>query len=271
MSEQPGPRRLVEGDAAFVEIEDGLGSARTRGPSAEQAARMRAALGLAAAAATLNTDRVSASAADTAPRMPATRLRWRLLVSGVLALGAALGAWRSVSGPHVEPPAPHEAQRPSKIDHAAPVAAPTIAPEITSIPPRAVRSESAPASPHSHRVDLRAAHTAPATDEAPDSLAELALLKRAKADARSEPATALELVAEHERRFPHGVLVEEREVIAIEALIAAGERRAAEARATRFFARFPHSAHARRVHALLADEGAAQSGTSSSASPHPSH
>jgi hypothetical protein len=40
------PRRLLEGDPAFAEIETGLRGARERGPNAEQAARMRAALGL---------------------------------------------------------------------------------------------------------------------------------------------------------------------------------------------------------------------------------
>jgi hypothetical protein len=56
-----------------------------------------------------------------------------------------------------------------------------------------------------------------------------------------EPDRALQAVAAHERRFPSGVLVQERETMAIRALLAQGRAEAAEARAEQFRDRFPDS------------------------------
>lgn len=74
-----------------------------------------------------------------------------------------------------------------------------------------------------------------------------------EAHAHSDPQRALALVAQHEQQFAQGALVQEREVIAIEALLAAGERSESEHRAAAFFTRFPESAHFRRLRALLGD------------------
>jgi hypothetical protein len=198
----------------------------------------------------------------------------KLIAGGALVIGAAFGIWRgSVRGPHLEPPIPSEgrvAPPPAAVPIApAPALAP--APASTAAPLASERGGAAgrSASARMPRTAPRVNRVAPASDAPVDPAAELALLKRAKADARSAPAHALALVAEHEQRFPSGVLVEEREVIAIEALLVSGQRNAAEARAARFFARFPNSAHARRVHALLEDGSASQSDTKSSAAPHP--
>src|SRR5262245_34729660 len=262
MSEQHDPRRLL-GDPEFAELEGGLRSARARGPSAEQLARMRAALGLAAAPAP------SAPPAPVAAPASSARVSWlKLIAGGVLVIGAAIGLWRgAVRGPHLEPPgvtAPRSLAQPAP----APVA-PAPAPAPTT-PPPAVREHggAGASSAPLHRTAARVVRSAAKNAAPADPAAELALLKRAKADARSAPAHALALVAEHEQRFPNGVLVEEREVIAIEALLASGQRGAGEARAARFFTRFANSAHARRVHALL-DDSASQSDTKSSAAPHP--
>jgi hypothetical protein len=255
------PRRLVEGDAAFAEIEAGLRRARERGPSGEQAARMRAALGLAPAPAT---------PPQPAPSEPATAVRtsWlKLIAGGLLTIAVALGIWHgAVRGPHVEPPIATDPQpapqlAPANVDPAT-AAAPAATPPI----PLETRGGAGAASAHPHRTAPRVNRGAPAARASADPGAELVLLRRAKADARSAPAHALRLVAEHEQRFPNGVLVEEREVIAIEALLASGQRAASEARAARFFKRFPNSAHARRVHALLEH---AHSDTKSSVAPHP--
>ncbi|MET0792442.1 MAG: hypothetical protein ABW061_13055, partial [Polyangiaceae bacterium] len=64
-------------------------------------------------------------------------------------------------------------------------------------------------------------------------------------------AAALVLAAEHAREFPAGVLTQEREVIAIDALLRLGRRSEAEARAASFHRQFPASAHGRRVDVLL--------------------
>jgi hypothetical protein len=56
-----------------------------------------------------------------------------------------------------------------------------------------------------------------------------------------EPDRALNAVAQHERRFPAGVLVQERETMAIRALLAQGRVADARTRAERFHDRFPDS------------------------------
>lgn len=80
---------------------------------------------------------------------------------------------------------------------------------------------------------------------------ELRLLQRARAQAQARPGQALRWVAEHEQRHPRGQFVQEREVIAIHALVALGRLSQAEERARRFARKFPGSAHQRRIRWLL--------------------
>jgi hypothetical protein len=86
-------------------------------------------------------------------------------------------------------------------------------------------------------------------DEGPE--AEVKLLERAQDALRSRPDEALALCNDHAQRFPSGMLVQEREVIAIEALVKTGRKEEARTRADRFKARFPGSSHTRRLDALL--------------------
>ena len=57
----------------------------------------------------------------------------------------------------------------------------------------------------------------------------------------------------HPPRFGDGTLAQEREVVAIEALVALARLPEARERAARFSARWPHSAHARRLAVILGD------------------
>ncbi len=82
--------------------------------------------------------------------------------------------------------------------------------------------------------------------------AELTLLDRAQDALARSPAQCLRLTAEHARRFPDGVLTQEREVLAIEALLRLGHRAEASTRAARFRSRFPGSAQLPHIDALLA-------------------
>jgi hypothetical protein len=87
--------------------------------------------------------------------------------------------------------------------------------------------------------------------EAPASVpSELELIKRAQA-ARGQPGAVLSALAEHERAYPTGMLAQEREVLAIEALVSAGRRGEAETRAKKLESAHPGSAHLRRVRVLL--------------------
>ena len=87
---------------------------------------------------------------------------------------------------------------------------------------------------------------APSASSAPNASSELAreraLLDLARAHAaHGEPALVLEQVELHSRQFPHGRLSEEREALAIRALLGLGRADEARARATAFRAAYPNS------------------------------
>jgi RNA polymerase sigma-70 factor (ECF subfamily) len=80
------------------------------------------------------------------------------------------------------------------------------------------------------------------TDDGEALAAESAILDVARSGiARGEPEPALEAVGRHQRRFPHGLLTEEREALAIRALLLAARDDEAHARASRFRAAYPGS------------------------------
>jgi hypothetical protein len=122
--------------------------------------------------------------------------------------------------------------------------------------PRAPRAER-PAAPPS--ADVVASAAAPPSAEpaddagAVDDETETQLLQRTLDALGRSPAEALTLTALHQRRFPGGSLAQEREVLAVDALIRLGRRDEARARAARFVESYPRSAHRRRLEALLAE------------------
>jgi hypothetical protein len=63
--------------------------------------------------------------------------------------------------------------------------------------------------------------------------------------------TVLQLTGDHARRFPRGVLGEEREALAIEALARAGQTAAAAERFVAFDASFPRSSYRQRLIVVL--------------------
>jgi type IV secretory pathway VirB10-like protein len=114
------------------------------------------------------------------------------------------------------------------------------APEIPTID---VRSLPDPKMPPEQRTVARDTAKTTALEEASEG----ALLHRAHAVIATDPRQALALTVEHSRRFPNGMLAQEREVIAIEALARLGRAGDARARAAAFFATYPGSAYRRRV------------------------
>jgi hypothetical protein len=82
-------------------------------------------------------------------------------------------------------------------------------------------------------------------------MAELALLTRARRVLLIEPARSLALADEHARGYPHGVFAEEREVLAVEALIRSSQLRKGKERGDRFLHTHPQSAHGVRMRELL--------------------
>jgi hypothetical protein len=91
---------------------------------------------------------------------------------------------------------------------------------------------------------------APAVVIAPD-LTEIELIDRAQRALAHQPAVARQWVDEHMRRFPEGTFVQEREAVAIEALVREGRMVEARTRAIQFRTRFPESAYLRRIEAWL--------------------
>lgn len=84
--------------------------------------------------------------------------------------------------------------------------------------------------------------------------AERSLLDIARAAlARGEGAEALAAVDRHGREYPDGALVEEREALAIKALVALGRRDEARARAARFEQHFPNGLMLRAVKGAIGD------------------
>jgi hypothetical protein len=206
-----------------------------------------------------------------------------LKLGAVCVVAAGLGGWWMRGRTHAVPSAPPAARAASApID--APLAAEPIARESAQEPPPAgARREevaarpvgvaapvrrpaprtgvdlAAPA-PHGKEQLDRAAPPAeaPAVEsgpKVPPTDAELAMLLEARRLAAADPERALGLLSEHRRQYPHSELVQERELIAIDALIGLGRDADARARADQFRRRFPGSAHLGRLRALEARIG----------------
>jgi hypothetical protein len=91
----------------------------------------------------------------------------------------------------------------------------------------------------------------PADNQAAGAPTEIELLRDARLALRQSPARALELAEQHARLYPGGKLTQEREVLAISALVALGRRTGALDRGARFDAAFPTSPYRKQVADLL--------------------
>jgi len=130
----------------------------------------------------------------------------------------------------------------------APRATVSAAPAIEPPAPLASAAASAPAA-------LPAKPALPPARSAPDSLAqEVALLSRATSELhRGNPAAALQVLNEHLRRFPNGLLGEERRAAKAQALCALGRKSEGRAELAHLAPQSPAAAHARQVCGLDAD------------------
>ena len=141
-------------------------------------------------------------------------------------------------------------------EHAAPSAVTARGPETNPVAP------SAPAAPVPSQSESPA--DAPARETPTPSAAsaravippafrpaetEAEYLERARGALGKSPALALALANQHRSRFPYGVLAQEREVIAIEALKRLGRSAEAERRISEFASRYPNSAYRKKLEA----------------------
>jgi len=209
--------------------------------------------------------RLAASIAAPAPVVgPAPPSRSRILLAGVVALAAAAAlvlALRRWGESSIERPAPSDRgqapyehredadPQPVLDSDPAPAAAVDTGAEVvattSSAPVAAPPATSRPAPRSPGKTDATVT-----TGEDTSLSAELAIVRRVRAALERDDATAaLAAIAEHERRFATGQLVEERKSLRVEALCRAGKPAQARAEATTFLREHPGSAHADRVRA----------------------
>jgi hypothetical protein len=209
--------------------------------------------------------------------MARSRLRAKSMQAAAIALAAAVGVSAAVviknALPAAAPPAasPSEA-RPDVPAASPPAKPPRVAPpapvqEPESVAPAPVEAPRTPGPSVGRTHGLGAAQSVPRHDVLPSQgdlpasdvdgpatpEAETALLGRAHQALASDPARALALTAEHRREYPSGLLQQESDLIAIEALEALGRHEEARTSAARFRARYPSSAHLRRLDRLFGE------------------
>jgi hypothetical protein len=182
----------------------------------------------------------------TKRRAPKARGRVALLtwLLPAAALAAALAYWAK------REPAERATLTPRSNPSATLSAAPTSSPApLVSQAPEPLPSAAATGS---------AAPKVSSSTRAPD-VDELGLLREAQKALASDPASALRLANRHAQRFSHGLLAQEREVVAIDALTRLGRQPEARARAARFRASHPGSAYLPRIERLVPEGAPASS------------
>lgn len=133
------------------------------------------------------------------------------------------------------------ASRPTDSPHTDPRSADSHSAEWPSTASQAPSSVAPPPAKRRHRRPPGSDRAAPGLD------AELSLLRRARAALTGSPQQALRLLGEHARRFPTGVLAEERMLLRVQALCAVGRPERARAAAREFARAHPDSPHAPTV------------------------
>ena len=251
MSYDSDPPRLAEGGPGTDGLQSMFERAQRDVPSDKTLDRMLTRLGpIAGAGAALAGDAVLAGAktaatqAATTSTLTATITKLVAVVggAGLIAGGAAIFASQSDDG--AKAPAPVVAPPQAKAEVAAPPAAAPPLPGPVASPEEAAPSAVPPSK--AGRADSKA--------ETDTVKAEAALLERARSLATNNPSQALAVTREHARRFPNGLLAQEREVIAIEALRKLGKQDEASQRATKFQKTYPGSAHQRSVSSGAAEK-----------------
>ncbi|MCB9603735.1 MAG: hypothetical protein H6722_12225 [Sandaracinus sp.] len=218
MSDQNEPRRMIDDETVPEELRGWI----------RESARWEPA------AVAFEVPSVTAASARSLPR------GWRVLVGGIsgVVLLAGLGAWLALGNE----PAVEVAGAPRQ---SAPI---EVHPQEQPVPrsvelPEPIPTEDPPVGDD----DMRSTASSSPRETSSRSLSEPALLERARRLLASAPQRTLALARAHERRFPEGALIEERELLAIEALVGVGRVDEAERRARRFLRRWPDSVQARRV------------------------
>jgi hypothetical protein len=240
------PARWLDDESAPAELRRDLGRAASLG-----SAGYSAEAGLARLEATL-----AAGAIVQAKTAGGLAKLWWMIGGGGAALVAGLVAWGVRSTP------------------ARPAAAPVLAVQVVAAPPSAVAAprdetgtdtapavSTATATPTPMTTPTTPAIT-PAIPPAPTPTAsrpdadavraELTQLGHIRSLVSSDPSTALAGAQEGDRTFPHGLLHQEREVVAVDALVALGRMDDASKRARSLLRVYPTGPYAEHLRAVAA-------------------
>lgn len=216
---------------------------------------------------------VAAEAGTTGALVPLAATGWsttsKVVVASLLLLGGA-GLWFGLSGAkstgadveRVEPPVVSTVEA---IQAPSPASPPMERAAVPTVPPRPNAAAVVPDEPELEAAAAtepvvteapRARHRAKGTADAPaisteDAMAEANLVSRAKKALPESPNQALRLVAEAKRKFPRGMLVEERQALAVQALVGLGRVDEAQRQGQRFLSKHGRGPHAAAVRAAL--------------------
>jgi hypothetical protein len=235
MSYEKDPPPLVSSSSEAPEsLRSLLRSAKSDLPTAAELARLEAKLGP-----------LLAGGGGSSPAAPGMS---GLGKAGLAALGGLVVAGGLYLTTRPAPPVPgavpappsgvREAPKPVIETAPAPVAPAPVAPDTAS------GSVTEPSKPVTDAAGTARTTTGSAR---PSLVPEDQLLEKARRTLASDPNRALSLTREHARTYPNGVLAQEREVIAIEALRRLGRSSEADARRGTFEQRYPQSAHRRKL------------------------
>jgi hypothetical protein len=245
------PRRWTESEAEIPPgLRDWLEHERAEGPSdaflRDLAARVSATLD---AGPNAVAEGSGASQAATTTFMRIARIVGTALAIGVtLAIGATFYRTPPKSGDSGAPPA--ERLSPVVIAAALPSAEPPSPSPPVSEPPAPDPAQG----PEMHALRRQPPQARPARGAVQPSLsdpaAELELLRRARGQLASAPQRALDTTDQHRTQYRNGVFAQEREAIAIEALIRLGKHAQVQRRVSAFHSHYPNSAYRRRLQTI---------------------
>jgi len=154
------------------------------------------------------------------------------------------------STPQASPPAPTNM---TERDEAPSTAMPVFTVDaLPSLPSAAPRRPNQPERSPKRPVEAPSEITPSPDTAAEEPGDELAVLEEARGALATDPARTLALAEEHAKRFQRPSFAQERERLAIDALVRSGRRDDAQERAARFESTYPRSPHLARVRALVA-------------------
>lgn len=232
MTDPDDPSRLLDAPDVPAGLRKALRAAQADVGTDQQVARLAGKLGpLLGPAVPVATGTAAAASAGGA---------LKLGLAALALIGAGGGAWLLSAPQSASPPAPTP---PAAV--VAPVApTPPAEPAPVAVPGPSDATTSEAAAPKA-----KPAAPLPSKPTPPAAPSEADLLEQARTALKSDPSRALARANEAAQRYPRGVLVQEREVLAIQALRRLGRSAEADRRAEAFAKAFPGSAFQRKLNA----------------------